>query len=139
MEEEEIEQLYEKLSEEYGVPMPVYIVYERRPETTEPMPGLRITVSRKIGAFFWLNPSIIAEDPFGVVLLSKGKRGIRMDEAVHEFLHYFDHLIYAFGFLYPEGLATELAYRIRTRKLFPRQDEASVRSRTRSQIRRLKE
>ena len=139
MKEEEVEQLYEKLSEEYGVPMPVYIIYERRPEITEPMPGLRITVSRKIGSFFRLNPSI-GEDVFGVILLSKGIRGIRKDEAVHEFIHYFDGLVYAFNFLYPHtDTPTALAYRIRARKLSYRLDEASVRSRTRSQIRRLKE
>lgn len=139
MKEEEVEQLYEKLSEEYGVPMPVYIIYERRPETTEPMPGLRITISRMIGSFFRLNPSI-GKDVFGVILLSKGIRGIRKDEAVHEFIHYFDGLVYAFNFLYPEtDTPTALAYRIRARKLSFKLDEESVRKRTRSQIRRLKQ
>ena len=137
MNEEEVEQLYEKLSEEHGIPMPVYFIYERKPEITEPMPGLRITVSLKIGSFFTLSSSI-AEDLFGVICLSKGSKGILKDEAVHEFIHYFDHLVDVFNFLEAET-PTELAYKIRAHKASPPLDEKSVRSRTRSQIRRLKQ
>ena len=83
------------LSEEHGIPVPIYIFYERSPEIREPRPGLKITISRKIGAYVILDPSI-ADDPFGFIMLSKGRRGILKEEAIHEFLHYLDYLIYAF-------------------------------------------
>lgn len=91
MNEEEIERLYEDLSDLYGVPMPVYIFYERRPKVEYPMEGLRISISRKIGGYFILSEDV-AVDIFGFILLSKGTKGIRKDEAVHEFLHYYDYL-----------------------------------------------
>jgi hypothetical protein len=122
MKPEDVEQLYERLSEEYGIPMPTYIIYDRRPKVLKPIVRkswgeqvlFKITISRKIGSFFTLNPSI-GEDPFGFIMLSKGRRGIRKDEAVHEFFHYLDHLINFFT---------------GTRSV----DEKSVRSRTRSQL-----
>jgi len=101
MNEEEIEQLYEELSDLYGKPMPIYFIYDRRPEVITPrvLPRswgeqvlLKITISRKVGAHFQLNRDV-AEDPFGFIMLSRGIRGIRRDEAVHEFFHYYDHLI----------------------------------------------
>jgi len=104
----------------YGVPMPVYLVYDRRPEVLTPkvIPEswsgqllLKITVSRQIGVHFQLRGDDIS-DPFGFIMLSKGTRGIRKDEAVHEFFHYFDYVIDFFTGTRPV-------------------DEASVRSRTR--------
>jgi len=124
MNEGEVRELYEELSELYGVPMPTYIVYDRRPEIITPrvIPQswseqvlLKITISRKIGAHFQLRD--IAEDPFGFIMLSKGRRGIRKDEAVHEFFHYLDYLIDFFTGTRPV-------------------DEASVRSRTREYMKR---
>lgn len=131
MNEEDTGELYMRLSEEFGIPIPIYIFYERSPEIMEPRPGLKIIISRKIGGYFTLDPSV-AEDPFGFILLSKGSRGIRKDEVVHEFLHYLDHLIYAFNFLYPEtDTPTDLSYSIRARMFFPSLEEKSVRSRAR--------
>lgn len=92
MNEEEIERLYQELSEAYGVPMPPYIFYERRPEVSTPRPGLTLTINRKIGIFLSLSKEFVGDDPFGLILLSKGTRGIRKAEAVHEFFHYYDHL-----------------------------------------------
>ncbi len=92
MNEEEIEQLYEDFSIEYGVPMPPYIVYERRPEVRTPMPGLTLTITRKMGVHIQLSKEIVGDDPFGLILLSKGTKGILKDEAAHEFFHYYDYL-----------------------------------------------
>lgn len=114
MNEEEVERLYQELSEEYGVPIPPYVFYDRRPKVETPMPGLTITISRKMGAHIQLNEEFVGEDPFGLILLSRGTRGIRKDEAIHEFLHYYDYLI---------GTPVE---------------ERSVRSRTRKHVKRLR-
>ncbi len=92
MNEVEVERLYEDLSEEYGVPVPVYIFYDRRPEVSMPMPGLTISVSRKVGMHLGFGGGIVGDDPFGLILLSRGPKGVRKDETIHEFFHYLDHL-----------------------------------------------
>jgi len=92
MNEEEIERLYQELSEAYGVPMPPYIFYERRPDVRTPMPGLTLTVIIKMGIHLQLSKEIVGDDPFGLILLSKGTKGILKDEATHEFFHYYDYL-----------------------------------------------
>ena len=92
MNEKEVERLYQELSEAYGVPMPPYIVYERRPEVRTLRPGLTLTVIIKMGVHLQLSKEIVGDDPFGLILLSKGTRGILKEEAVHEFFHYFDYL-----------------------------------------------
>lgn len=101
MNEEEIERLYQELTEAYGVPMPTYIFYERRPKVIMPkvipeswaeQVQIKITVSKQIGVHFQLRGDDIS-DPFGFIMLSKGTRGILKDEAVHEFFHYYDYLM----------------------------------------------
>lgn len=124
MNEEEVRELYEELSELYGVPMPTYMVYDRRPEILTPkvLPEswaeqvlIKITITKKIGAHFQLRGYIA--DPFGFIMLSKGRRGIRKDEAVHEFFHYLDYLIDFFTGTRP---VNEALVRSRTRKYMKR-------------------
>jgi len=92
MNEKEAERLYQELSEAYGVPMPPYIVYERRPEVRTPMPGLTLTVIIKMGIHLQFSKELVGDDPFGLILLSKGTKGILKAEAAHEFFHYYDYL-----------------------------------------------
>jgi len=103
MNEEEVKDLYEKMSVEYNVPMPTYFFYPR--VITQPTPWFQIT---KYMSFHFLLKSEEFDDPFGFICLSKGERGSRKDEVVHEFIHYVDHV---------RGLnSDEMFTRHRTRK-----------------------
>ena len=49
MNEKEVERLYEGLSDLYGVPMPIYLIYDRRPEIVMPRDILSMCPIKLLG------------------------------------------------------------------------------------------
>jgi hypothetical protein len=81
----DIYKLYNKISREYGVPIPLYILHQGRLK-------VKFFNGNYIGGarFFTFDPEISGvDDPFGMILLSCSAP---LSSAIHEFFHYLDYL-----------------------------------------------